>query len=229
MGTYGRKLPLIQANKAYVKHKRLAPLLKQVEDFCITGKESKIDVLYFMLHSPLAEEHMLHESKTIQKLWSNRTASACTSMSVDECLAMRIESLQSISQYKSQYDIMQINCDNNPLQPPAKVSEKENQYMPYNMFSQLLNNDRSLDIDVICRKQEDPEDIMHIFKNLPKGFLPIPNCTGVRWNYADAIAYKFGLLMLPGNYARMLFEPENEKYFLSLIPDVHDMEKCSKH
>ena len=36
------------------------------------------------------------------------------------------------------------------------------------------------------------------------------------------------LMMLTRNYAGMLFEPENEKYFLSLIPDALDMQKCSK-
>ena len=47
------------------------------------------------------------------------------SLTVDQCLALRVDTLQTKGQCKSQYDFLNQKPANNVLQPPLALTERE--------------------------------------------------------------------------------------------------------
>ena len=91
-------MPLYALSKQYVKQPRLLSLLEKTDEFCTTRKENKTDVLFFMLRQNL-EDSNDSRARDIDNLWQGKTRS----LSPEQCLALRIDTLQSKENYKSQY------------------------------------------------------------------------------------------------------------------------------
>lgn len=74
--------------------------------------EHKGDVPFFLLHQHLRDKQD-QQAKSIDGLWSGLSYN-----------------LQTMGQYKSQYDFLKQKLANNVLQPPLALTERELAYMP---------------------------------------------------------------------------------------------------
>jgi hypothetical protein len=87
------KIPLAEADKQYVKKKRLKPIITSIDNFCDTFFESKLDVLFFLLNSELRKIGQSKKTDVVYSLWQKENVSG--TLSPKECLALRVDTLQS--------------------------------------------------------------------------------------------------------------------------------------
>ena len=89
----------------------MKPVIDYINEFCKQNNENKSDVLFFALHDSLREAND-PRMNIIDNAWKNKSQT----LNAQECLAMRVDALQSKTQYKHQYFFLkEKSC--NPLQP----------------------------------------------------------------------------------------------------------------
>jgi hypothetical protein len=121
------KIPIYDCSNKYLKQRRLKGLNDLVTTFCQTNKEDKGDALFFMLQQHLKDSNDVRFND-INDIWKS-TDSKLTS---SQCLALRVDTLQSKTQYKAQYNFLKKNVCN-PLQPPSVIDDVELLYTPSSM------------------------------------------------------------------------------------------------
>ena len=181
-----RKQPIPSVSARHLRLRRLKPVINMVTDYCNENLESQGDVLFFMLKDYLKQNND-DRFKDIEKIWSNDT---CNTMTPEQCLALRIDLLQSKGNYTSQYSYLKQNKVN-AFQPPHVLDKVECSFFPSNVNFEILNSE-----NLCLRKQNASSDkdsslfdIMSYFSALsdfPE--LPKPNCAGVRLSYPAAVA-----------------------------------------
>lgn len=119
------KLPLYSVSAKHTRHKRLKPIISQVNEFCSTADENKTDALFFMLKDHLRDVN--DPRWKLENLWMNENCNS--SLSPEQCLAIRVDLLQSKGQYRAQYDFL---LQNNAcvFQAPSKLDICEKSFMP---------------------------------------------------------------------------------------------------
>lgn len=118
------KIPIYDCNRRYLKQTRLKEALDSFSAFCNSHHENKTDVLFFMLHQNLLDNND-DRRHIIESLWKGQS----WQLNPNQCLAMRIEILQSKLQYKAQYNLLK-QMSHNPLQPPNALDAVEVLYTP---------------------------------------------------------------------------------------------------
>ncbi|XP_045174389.2 V(D)J recombination-activating protein 1-like [Mercenaria mercenaria] len=115
-----------------------------------------------------------------------------------QCLALRVDTLQSKTQYKAQYNYLKKNV-RNPLQSPSVIDDLELLYAPsstrysiqgleftdnyYHTPAKVVNR-----TEYTCKDSSfEPPDVLQDFQPVMPEFAS-PNIKGVRWSYPDAIA-----------------------------------------
>ena len=187
-----KKIPLYSVSRKYAKQYRLRPVISDVGKFCETHKENQTDVLFFMLRQRL-EDLNDKRGEAIDALWAGHFGS----LSVDECLALRVDTLQSKSHYRSQYQYLkQKGCLT--FCTPHAVNNVEKNYLPQSVrFSVQANFFGHGDLyhtplkpKEIALSHEVTNDFkpINITSCLSSPELPFPNLKGVRYNYVEAIA-----------------------------------------
>lgn len=135
-------------------------------------------------------------SKVIDSVWRSERS---ISLTAHECLALRIDTLQSKTQYRSQYEFLKQKSNFNPFQPPHTLDSIECQYMSasaryslegqeyFNTFYHTPAKPTSSILPQSGYISFEPYDILcDFYKAVPE--IPTPNIKGVRWSYPDAIA-----------------------------------------
>ena len=114
-------------------------------------------------------------------MWTGQTENVLT---VDECLANRIDMLQTKNQYKKQYDFL-ISKNQFIYKPPYSLDKIEETYLPSWVNYKIKDNKG----DVIMARNacaSQPINLMSDFGDaLPQ--LPMPNVTRARWSYRNVI------------------------------------------
>ena len=129
------KLPVHSVSAKHTRHRRLKPIISQVNECCHAQEENKSDVLFFMLKGHLKEIND-PRCKQVESLWSGNNST----LSPKQCLALRVDLLQSKGQYRSQYDFLSQNNEH-VFQAPSKMENCENFFMPSASFFQIIDND----------------------------------------------------------------------------------------
>ena len=120
----------------------------------------------------------------VHALWTGES----NIMSVEQCLAMRIDLLQSRGFYSKQYQYF-VQNNIHVLSPPSAVESVEAAFLPNSVSFDIIN-DR--DVCVKSYKASEEKDaqfiniMTHFSSDLPE--LPKPNCAGVRFHYPAAVA-----------------------------------------
>ena len=174
------KKPLFEVNRRYVKNERLQPLIKEIDNFCTYHHENKLDTLFFLLDSELRATDDKNRADQLRNLWKNKP-----SLSGDECLAIRTETLLTKGMYTRQYNILKEKGESVFVTPYA-LDKAEKEFMPWCVDYVLERNGEIL---VNHKKTEEgsPIDIMDNFKDSSSHWHK-PNMYGVRFLYADAVA-----------------------------------------
>lgn len=191
------KEPLITVRAKYARQKRLKGIISFLNSFCEEKFEDKGDVLLFLLCQHLQDKQD-QRAKSIDGLWSGLSYN----LTVDQCLALRVDTRQTKGQYKSQYDFLKQKLANNVLQPPLASTERELAYMPgsvrYIVQSEDLNQTYyhtpvkqcapvAGTAGVVSDPSCEPLNILGDFHDSVPEF-PSPNVKGVRFKYIDALA-----------------------------------------
>ena len=192
------KIPIYDCNRRYLKQTRLKEALDSFSAFCNSHHENKTDVLFFMLHQNLLDNND-DRRHIIESLWKGQS----WQLNPNQCLAMRIEILQSKLQYKAQYNLLK-QMSHDPLQPPNALDAVEVLYTPpsarysiegieyYENFyhTPAKKQGKSFGVSESSTLTFEPIDILNEFNEcMPE--LATPNVKGVRWLYPDAIAKTF--------------------------------------
>lgn len=183
------KQPLKGAKSQYVKRKRLADVIEFVRKYCQEHHENVIDVLFFVLHNELKYADENDRALALQRLWHS-PSKGDASFSPEECLAMRIESLESKTQYTYQYQLLKLKGEA-LLQSPDQVDKVEPYFLPTSVEYAITdpNSDHPPLLPIVetpCY-DEGPTDIcMDYLGGIPEA--APPNVKGARWNYPRAIA-----------------------------------------
>lgn len=123
-------------------------------------------------------------------------------LSVDQCLALRVEKLETKNQYRKEFEYLK-QQGKNILCSPTSLDAKENEYLPPAARWSIIGQEhvehlhhtpaklkRTTDTSVansLGGTSFDPIDILRDFPvNSPE--MLTPNCKGVRWSYPDALA-----------------------------------------
>ena len=173
---------------AYIRHYRLKSLLPLIEDtvsqFCKENDENHTDVMFSILIEHL---HKCADTRAyaVKDVWKSTNIDK-SKMSVEECLALRVDALQSKSQYKKQYSFMAQKTVN-PLQSPNTIARAEQEYMPGNVEYSIEGENNEENYHHSADTKQEPVDVKADFDPfMPEVFTP--NLEGVRWRYPDAIA-----------------------------------------
>jgi V(D)J recombination-activating protein 1 len=220
-----------------VKNKRLKDCFQYIDSFCIQHNEDKDDVLFTLLKEHLAQSGYSNKVALLMEIKQGKT----DPMSVDQCLALRVEKLQSKNQYKTIYSQINQNILHPVLQAPKALDIREKSYMPPSARWSLL--DSSTEDDVLLHHTParikptaeqiassssisnfEPIDILHDFYSfLPE--LPLPNCKGLRWSYADALAQTLAELddeIISGFEARAIDHLDESRNLTVFVKDGAD-------
>ena len=175
------KLPLHSVSAKHTRHRRLKPIISQVNEFCNAQEENKSDVLFFMLKDHLKEIND-PRWKQVESLWLGNNST----LSPEQCLALRVDLLQSKGQYRSQYDFLSQN-NVHVFQAPSKMESCENLFMPSASIFQIIDNDGN----VLLQNSENPcTEPLNVNECFLPGFVELatPNCMGVRFSYFEALS-----------------------------------------
>jgi hypothetical protein len=120
-------VPLYSTKRKYIKQKRLHEVIKNVDDFCNSHNEDKLDVLFIMLKQSL-EDKKDNRAIEIDNLWHGKSRT----LTSEECLALRVDTLQSKENYKSQYHFLkEKGC--NTFCSPYELDKVEKEFLPQNV------------------------------------------------------------------------------------------------
>lgn len=197
---YGKaKQSLIHCDRQYAKQRRLKPLIDKLNTFCEENTEDKKDVLFFLLLSLLTEQNNTQKASAVEAIWKGLDNTFTT----DQCLALRVDKLETKNQYKKEYDYLRQNTSVPILVTPKSLDDKEKEYMPpssrwmivdeesqkeiYHTPAKLVKSTRTIVEKSAGGTSFEPLDVLQdLAKGMPE--IPRPNCAGVRWSYTDAIA-----------------------------------------
>ena len=184
-GPWKNKMPLVSGKRQYIKRQRLKDLIEYIKKYCVEKYENRLDVLFFLLLNELMEKGLTTESESVRKLWEKKDVSDV--LSADECLAMRVETLQSKVNYRKQYDVLR-EMNNAMLKPPSQLDSAEELYMPGNVEYEILDPTAPETVDKHeVEGMSVPQNILEDIQ-FESGEPALPKCTGVRWSYAKALA-----------------------------------------
>lgn len=93
-GSYNK---LYDISRQYAKPRRLLPMFSMLDEFCDE------DVLFSMLATTLYDNGKKELANKIEYLWVQQTDYILTA---DECLASRVDLLQTKNQYREQFDYL---------------------------------------------------------------------------------------------------------------------------
>ena len=183
------KTPLHEADRKYVRQKRLKPLMDYVTSFCEQKIESKIDVLYFLLYCELGTLNKSRKADAVYNIWQSDDCTAGIILSPEECLGLKVETLQNKTQYRTQYEFFNQRKDLRFCNP-NQVNAVEKQYMPNNTSFEVLGDNLNECVKFKYSGDVEPLNILESFNLGDNGEpeLPAPKCRGVRWFYVNAIA-----------------------------------------
>ena len=189
------KKPLQEVDLAYRRRYRLKDFLPKVstdiDDFCTETMEDKTDVFFSILINHL-DEIDDDRRDLVDKIWKGRDF---RKLSVDQCLALRVDCLQSKRHYIRQYKFFHNFQSENPYHPISALNKKELEYMPGNVRYSIEGQSycesyyhTPVKRTMVSGKQTlEPISITADFdQNVPEVFCP--NVAGVRWPYPDCIA-----------------------------------------
>ena len=187
------KIPIYDCKAKYIKQKRLKLLIDSTDDFCKSKNENKLDVLFFMTLQHLKSTND-DRAESLESLWRDHTNLKLTG---HHCLAIRIDTLQSKAQYRSQFEFLKLH-GSNPFQSPHILDNIECQYAPASVRYSLEGHEfantyyhtpmKSNQTETVNIDQPfEPIDILTDFSPcLPE--IATPNVKGCRWQYPDALA-----------------------------------------
>ena len=139
-----------------------------------------------MLHSKLLAINESKKATAIFNIWQSKDGTCGTVLSQEECLAVKVETLQSKNQYRKQYEFFR---ERNDLRfcPPSQINDIEKDFMPKSTKFEILDPTFKELYSFTPSKDVEPLNILESFNcGVPE--YPVPNCKGVRWFYACAIA-----------------------------------------
>ena len=188
------KVPLYSTSLKNIKYKRLKDLISTVsaniQETCLKQFEEETDV-YFALLAAHLETKKDERLKQLLQLWKGPVDTSST-LSPDICLALRVDSIQSKTQYVKQYELLN-KMDRNPFATLYEVNKAEKKYFPGYVRYGIEGDEATTSLyhtpaKVFAEKHvAEPLDIMLDFsKKNPESF--IPNVCGVRYSYQDCIA-----------------------------------------
>lgn len=119
-GSYN-KVKLYDISRQYAKRRRLLPMFSMLDEFCDLNNENTEDVLFSMLATTLYDNGKKELANKIEYLWVQRTDYILTA---DECLASRVDLLQTKNQYREQFDYLN-SKGQYVFKPPNQVDSVE--------------------------------------------------------------------------------------------------------
>ncbi|CAH3029727.1 unnamed protein product [Porites evermanni] len=175
------KVKLYDISRQYAKRRRLLPMFSMLDEFCDLNNENTEDVLFSMLATTLYDNGKKELANKIEYLWVQQTDYILTA---DECLASRVDLLQTKNQYREQFDYLN-SKGQYVFKPPNQVDSVEKTYLPSYVNYELLDGDKVIYSHKEC--VQEPINLMSDFRDSLPNF-PTPNVVGVRWSYKDAVA-----------------------------------------
>ena len=175
---------IMDISPGYVKRNRLKELIHYVRNYCKERNEKNVETLFFMLENEL---QLLDESDRIvalDKVWQAKSKGAAL-LTPEECLAIRVENLQSKMQYTTQYQLLK--SKNEPVfQSIEQVNKAEKCFMPPSCNYDIVNTSG----EFIKQLEPGNGSVVNINQSFSDSFpgMSPPNCEGVRCYYSDAIA-----------------------------------------
>lgn len=119
-GSYN-KVKLYDISRQYAKRRRLLPMFSMLDEFCDLNNENTEDVLFSMLATTLYDNGKKELANKIEYLWVQQTDYILTA---DECLASRVDLLQTKNQYREQFDYLN-SKGQYVFKPPNQVDSVE--------------------------------------------------------------------------------------------------------
>ena len=80
-----------------------------------------------MLRNELWNSGEHDKAKQLENLWTNKNPASLTT---EQCLAHRVETLLTKGQYKTQYGLFDQTLNNNVLKSPSQLDEIQQKFMP---------------------------------------------------------------------------------------------------
>ena len=176
------KLPAVHSVSAkHTRHRRLKPIISQVNECCHAQRKISMMFCFFMLKGHLKEIND-PRCKQVESLWSGNNST----LSQEQCLAIRVDLLQSKGQYRSHYDFISQN-NVYVFQAPSKMESCENLSMPFSSIFQIIGNYGN----VLLQNLNNPCTVpltLNVHECFLPGFVELatPNCMGVRFSYFGA-------------------------------------------
>ena len=175
-------MKLYSVSNQYRKHGRLKGMYTALSDFCQTNNKNAEDVLFSMLSTTLQDNGKAELAKKVDYLWTEQVANV---LSVDECLAIRIDLLQTKNMYKNQCDFLN-NKGQFVYKPLYSLNQMKRTYFPSRVTYTIKDNNGAIvRTHIECTSQ--PINLMSDFREGLPQFL-CPNVVGTRWDYRDAVA-----------------------------------------
>ena len=156
-------------------------MFSMLNEFCDSNNENAEDVLFSMLATTLHDNSKKQLAMEIEYLWEQQKDYVLTA---DECLASKIDLLQTKNQYRKRYDFLNSKgqC---VFKTPTQVDNVEKTYLPCYVTYELLDGNKLIYSHKTC--VQEPINLMSDFRESLPNF-PLPNVVGVRWSYRDAVA-----------------------------------------
>ncbi|XP_068205096.1 uncharacterized protein [Palaemon carinicauda] len=177
------KQPLYSLNAKYIRQDRLKPLISHIDKYCITHKENKVEVMFFLLMQALRDAGDRSRENAIVDIWTRR-GSVGTSLTEEECLAKRILLKQTKEQYRKEYSYYKEKLDNPVLKPPFLIDKLEKTYFPEHLDYYITDGESG----PVIHQHEKRSDPSYFALQESVDSNKVDGVMGVRWRYFDAVA-----------------------------------------
>jgi V(D)J recombination-activating protein 1 len=180
-----KKKSLKELNRQYIKRTRLKDFFINIHELCKDRKENPVEVAYSVLIQELIDADNRQDADRIMSIWSGNGDSK---LSAAECLAMRVRTTQSKTHYRQMYAIHRDKTSSNSLKPLNQLTAMEDSFFPGHCAYKLFKNDCLIEEQqvILGKEESEPKDMRNI-ANFPSDF-PLPNVSGVEFDYIPAIA-----------------------------------------
>ena len=121
---YSRHKPLTEISRNQART-RIKPVVKFVDEFCAERLENKEEVLFLLMNEYMKQKNDPRK-ETFVKMWQEKLPER---MSPDECLSLRVSSLQSKGNYQLHYMFLQ-QRGHDVFQSHGAVNKNEERFMP---------------------------------------------------------------------------------------------------
>ena len=163
--------------------KRIKEVNDKLDAFCTEKNENKLDVLFFLLREELEKNGKKEMAKRLINL---RKSKETYTLSTEQCLSVRADSLLSKGQYRKIYGIFDQNLDLNPLQPPSQLDVEENKHLPGATDFQIIDKNGTTVFSHQGKENIKPINILSDLQHCASE-IQSPNVKGVKYNYAEAL------------------------------------------